>query len=398
MSFSLKTRNSSDAKHRILLSLVLSIGILLCLVNALYLVHFVEFHTFVTDIQSTNHIHNMDGKERLIQMLKHAGITNITSAQLSQLPSWNDVVSMYGDSPKIVGLETCQTFTETISSHSRLLAPAGVFNSGTNLLAELLLKNCVLPRHGKGTGVRWQVNWGKHQPPRFRNSHYLDVSIKNNSVIMPVVTIRDPYSWLQSMCRHRYSAHWFHPPHHCPNFVPDERDYEFLQYANVYKRAKFRKFHHDDPWLVDNVMNTANFNKTQTVVPLYVRYKLINTTHTSLAHLWNDWYNEYMVGDFPRIVVRMEDLVFHAEQVIQQVCTCVGGTFAATDFQYIIDSAKHGEIHGNDKTSLLDAMIRYGSRRQDHTRGMTQDDLDYARKVLDEKLMHMFGYSHPIHR
>jgi hypothetical protein len=145
-------------------------------------------------------------------------------------------------------------------------------------------------------------------------------------------------------------------------------------------------------------MNTANFNKTQTVVPLYVRYKLINTTHTSLAHLWNDWYNEYMVGDFPRIVVRMEDLVFHAEQVIQQVCTCVGGTFAATDFQYIIDSAKHGEIHGNDKTSLLDAMIRYGSRRQDHTRGMTQDDLDYARKVLDEKLMHMFGYSHPIHR
>lgn len=194
------------------------------------------------------------------------------------------------------------------------------------------------------------------------------------------------------------SAHWFHPPHHCPNLIPNDQDYEFLQVASIYKRPKFRKFHHDDPWLMDNVFNTANFLPNHTVVPLYVRYKLTNTTHTSLAHLWNDWYNEYIQGEFPRLVVRMEDLVFHAKSVITQVCECVGGTttLGRRDFAYITESAKHGEIHGNDKTSLLQAMIRYGSSSKlNRTRGMTREDIEYARKVFDANLMDMFGYKHP---
>ena len=394
-------KRGGDVKQRILVSLVLTIGLVLCLVNALYLVH------ILVDVPSSNVLVQERikvpsatlGKERLLHPLDNAGIHNISQQQLQQLPTWKDVVNLYGDTPKLVGMETCQTFQQAVPSAERLLAPAGIFNSGTNLLAELLLKNCVLQqrkRKHRGNGIRWQVNWGKHQPPRFRLNHSVDASIQNNAHIMPVVMIRDPYSWMQSMCRHRYSAHWFHPPQHCPNLVPDREDFQFLQYAPHYKtQRRFWQYHRNDPWLVDNVMNTANFLPNHTVVPLYVRYKLINTTHTSLAHLWNDWYTEYMHGDFPRIFVRMEDLVFHAETVVRQVCTCVGGTPAKT-FRYITESAKHGDIHGNDKTTLLDAMIRYGSSSKlNRTKGMTQDDVAYAKKVLRRDFMDMFGYSHP---
>jgi hypothetical protein len=174
-------------------------------------------------------------------------------------------------------------------------------------------------------------------------------------------------------------------------------DFHFLTFAKTYKQPHYRHYHKNDPWLMDNVYNTANFHKHSSVIPLYVRYKLVNTTHLSLAHLWNDWYKEYFEATFPRLLVRMEDLLFHAEQVVQQVCTCVGGsTTSPKQFQYITDSAKHGAIHGTDKTNLVTAMIRYGnSAILNRTNGMTNEDQDYAQHNLDKQLMRLFGYQHP---
>ena len=245
---------------------------------------------------------------------------------------------LYGDSPKIVGLETCETFRQTISPTRSLLAPAGVFNSGTNLLAELLLKNCVFKERRKKEALEFD---GKSIGANINHLGFailiiLIFPLQNNSVIMPVVTIRDPYSWLQSMCRHRYSAHWFHPPNHCPNFIPDERDFEFLQYAEIYKRPKFQKYHHDDPWLVDNVMNTANFNATQTC-----RFHYMCDTNSSIR-LTRPWHIYGMIG-IPNISTEifLESLCewkiwyFMPRRVIEQVCTCVGGTFAATIFNIL---------------------------------------------------------------
>jgi hypothetical protein len=396
-----------DVKQRILMSFVMGTGLVLCLFNAVYLVHVVDNH----DVQSPAPIERMNppstttnngsqGKERLMKMLHDAGIHDFSPGSIAQLPTWEQVVNLYGDSPKIVGLDTCQMFRDTIDPTEALVGVAGPFNSGTNLLAELLSANCILikrkKKYTKSNGIRWQVNWGKHQPPRFRHDYYIDKSIKDNRVMMPVVAVRDPYSWMQSMCRQRYAAHWFHAPNHCPNLIPNDIDREFLEYAPFYRRnKKFRQVHFKDPWLIDNVENTANFTRDSNVVPLYVKYKLINTTHESLAHLWNDWYDEYLQSDFPRLLVRMEDLVFHGRNVTEQVCTCVGGESKA-DFEYITDSAKHGKIHGNDKTTLLQAMIRYGSAdKLSRTKGMTLEDEAYAKTVFRKDLMEMFGYSHP---
>ena len=220
--------------------------------------------------------------------------------------------------------------------------------------------------------------------------------------MMPVVAVRDPYSWMQSMCRLRYAAHWFHPPGHCPNLIPNDIDYQFLEYAPHYRKT-MPEYHHRDPWLIDNVENTANFTRDSQVVPLYVKYKLANTTHKSLAHMWVDWYDEYLQADYPRVFVRMEDLVFHARNVTETICQCVGGEAIRREdggeqFQYITDSAKHGKIHGNDKTTLLDAMIRYGSannNKLNRTKDMTKEDKAYAQSVFRKDLMEMFGYSYP---
>ena len=404
-----RSNRKSNIQQGLLAFFVLGLGILICLVNVLYLLHVVDVApttdarqpqepplttasahgATTTTSRDTITRSNTEGKEPLLEMLEKAGIHNISQKDIEKLPTWSQVVQLYGDEPKIVGLDTCPDFISSVPASQALVAPAGPFNSGTNLLAELLLANCILPERKRktgGSGVRWQVNWGKHQPPRVRLQNYVDRDVNNNSVILPVVAVRDPYSWLQSMCRRRYAAHWFHyAPGHCPNLIPNKVDWEFLKKAPRYKSMV--EYHQNDPWLVDNVKNTANFTFESKTVPVYVKYKLLTTNHESLAHMWNDWYTEYLQAEYPRVFVRMEDLVFYPRQVTERVCHCAGGTLKGNDFIYVTESAKKGgeNIHGSDdeKTSLLSAMIRYGSLENlNKTRGMTHEDVAYARKGL----------------
>jgi hypothetical protein len=151
------------------------------------------------------------GKERIIQIIREANMgESLTPEIVSQLPTWQQVVDRLGPKPKIYGLESCAAFQSTIPPEEAFVAPAGAFNSGTNLMAELLIANCFNParrKKYKTNGVRWQVNWGKHQPPKYRldQAVYEDKSVQMpNENILPVVTIRDPYMWFQSLCRNRY--------------------------------------------------------------------------------------------------------------------------------------------------------------------------------------------------
>jgi hypothetical protein len=71
--------------------------------------------------------------------------------------------SLYGSEPRIIGLETCEEFQQNRGDPSEhLVGIAGTFNTGTNLMSELLIHNCYLPKrivkHGiKSRGIRWQV-------------------------------------------------------------------------------------------------------------------------------------------------------------------------------------------------------------------------------------------------
>lgn len=147
-------------------------------------------------------------KSPLVEILSLAKV-KLTPDEWNKLPSWNQVLDRIGDKPRIIGLETCESFRKTVPLKQRFVAPSGMFSTGTNLLHELLNRNCVVHRGGRHSHVGWQVNWGKHQSPRFRHTNHIEPDI-NNTNIFPIVMVRDPWTWFQSLCRVRYSAHWFH--------------------------------------------------------------------------------------------------------------------------------------------------------------------------------------------
>jgi hypothetical protein len=108
--------------------------------------------------------------------------------------------------------------------------------------------------------------------------------------------------------------------------------------------------------------------------------------------MWNDWYNDYLRADFPRVIVRMEDLIFYGKQVTETLSQCGGGSPRQERFQHISQSAKLGTAqHGTDKTSLVEAMIRYGTDEH-RLDGMTEKDLQETRRILDSNLMELFNY------
>jgi hypothetical protein len=143
-------------------------------------------------------------------------------------------------------------------------------------------------------------------------------------------------------------------------------------------------------------MDKANYTlEDSPKVPLRVRYKSGNIHHESLAHMWKDWYQEYYEASFPRLVIRLEDVVFYPKQVLQSVCDCVGGTLT-TPLVLRGDSAKNMDphMHGKDTTNLADAMVSHILFNR--TRNMTHDDVRYAEQVFQDSVLEKFGYRLPV--
>jgi hypothetical protein len=104
-----------------------------------------------------------NGVETTIRKLKEMGVPaeelerNETSANM---PRWSQILDNYGDEAVILGLERCEAYRSMVPEKKRFIGPAGLFSTGTNLLNNLLMKNCN-PPPGKGHGkfYVWQVPW-----------------------------------------------------------------------------------------------------------------------------------------------------------------------------------------------------------------------------------------------
>lgn len=96
----------------------------------------------------------------------------------------------------------------------------------------------------------------------------------NKEDILPVVTIRNPYTWMESICRNPYSAKWDHNRNDkCPNIV-----------ADTHTRG-----------------NQNHWN------PVSVKYGAGTEHYQSIAHLFNDWYHDYTKNaSYPWVMIRME--------------------------------------------------------------------------------------------
>ena len=113
----------------------------------------------------TKTIQEEQDRRQVFNIFKEAGI-NLTDDMKAGLPTLSQVHTVVGKQPYIVGLDSCQSFREKVPDMERLLGPTGTFNTGTNLLYELLKENCVNPKiwakyWSDSYGVLWQVPWGK---------------------------------------------------------------------------------------------------------------------------------------------------------------------------------------------------------------------------------------------
>ena len=305
--------------------------------------------------------------EEIASILRMARV-EIDDETASLLPQWKDVVAQYGDKPIIHGLDTCETYRQNVQPQDRMIGPAGIFNTGTNLFFQVMKENCDIQEaaHSKThseprkNGIRYQVPWGKHNPVnkhRFKNvAKAWGEGIKQDDV-MPFVLIKDPYHWMGSECRHEYLLKWEHDEDHCPNLIVDE----------IKDRYEPRR--------------------------VTVDYALSTETYDSLVDVWNKWYNEYESQSFPMIQTRFEDLVFHGEEVLRVACECVGGVFT-DDFVFIERNAKEDLPTNAGTNGLVKTLIQYGNSKN-RLEGFTEREVKYASENLDEGLMSKFGYVPP---
>jgi hypothetical protein len=320
--------------------------------------------TSVTD--SNNHEKE---QHKLVEMLAKAGV-QATPETIAKFPPYEDIMKLYGSEPIIHGLDTCETYRNLVPAQNRSIGPAGMFNSGTNFLYSLLMNNCEFPDNvirGTRTDIIWQIAWGKHTPAswRWRNfpKHWKDI---NHDHVLPIVVIKDPYTWMGSMCRSSYSANWPHHEEHCPNLIKTELD----------------KHRHKDTPMGQNIPVSVRYNKTHV------------TQHTNLAGLWNDWYGAYFnTTEYPRLIVRYEDLLFRPESTIDQVCQCAGGRLKHphTQFVYTQKSAKGTTGPHSGASDLSGALMRYSSSSE-RIKNISIPDLEVASQQLHPDMMQTFAY------
>jgi hypothetical protein len=149
---------------------------------------------------------------------------------------------------------------------------------------------------------------------------------------------------------------------HCPNLVP-----------NDYDRKRFKRLR----------------NRTSVIVWMDKNPKM-GPSWPSLAHFWNDWYESYLNVDYPHLLIRFEDTLYHPKEVLKQVCQCGGAQLIDhQQHSYLVDEAKWN--HKHSQNNMISAMIKYGT---DHRRynNMTEDDLQFARSSLNRDLMTAFHY------
>eukprot|EP00804_Cyclotella_cryptica_P006973 CCRYP_007099-RB/>CCRYP_007099-RB protein AED:0.31 eAED:0.31 QI:230/1/1/1/1/1/2/791/345 len=219
-------------------------------------------------------------KNVVLEYFKEARVI-LRDGDLQNLPTWSQIESIIGKRPVILGLDRCEIYRSKVPPLRRMLGASGMFNSGTNLVTRLLKENCVIPErfdyYGPGSskekyGIRWQVPWGKHTAAKLKYNYSAPLSENiTKDDALPIVTVRNPYDWMRSMCQHSYTAEWSknekgpRKKQICPHLV----------YTNSTSEEKW---------------------------PVEVTVKLANQylTFTSLAHLWNEWYAQYeQDADYP---------------------------------------------------------------------------------------------------
>ena len=310
------------------------------------------------------------GKDPLTRMVLKANMT-VTNELCHQIPLWETVQRLHGSKPIIRGLETCESYRSKVRYYN-LTHPkpriAGLVNTGTNYLARLLEANFGPSQEGgrKERLYPYDVPWGKHADLIHRINQTYPAArwwdADRPKSVLPIVIVKDPYRWMQGICKKPYHLHWKHNKTTCSELL-DRETGQPITVESRYPGLEHRGFNAIAPQV-----------------------------YPSLADLWSIWYLKYWNADFPRLFVRFEDLLFYPDQVITAIANCIGTPLLHDSVQIHLPNAKS---HGKAR-DLISAWDWYGNDPPT-TRGFypSGKDLEYAQKALNATLMDIFAYEHP---
>jgi hypothetical protein len=88
-------------------------------------------------------IPSITGRE--VRLAKRLGNMDSLKRRADELPTVDEIRGMYGSHSHIVGLDTCDAYRANVIPEMRVMGPAGLFNSATNLLFKLMSLNCINP-------------------------------------------------------------------------------------------------------------------------------------------------------------------------------------------------------------------------------------------------------------
>ena len=169
------------------------------------------------------------------------------------------------------------------------------------------------------------------------------------------------------MCKSPYAAVWQRGEFgRCPNLVPSEYERQAVAGQNAFR-------------------TTIPTTTTTTTFTVQVE-RSYEERYASLADMWSEWYREFYEADIPRLIIRYEDTLFHADRVMELITECIGRPLQEP-FRYHMEASK---MHGKP-SDFTTALAKYGTKRGRYT-GLLPEDRKYAQTALDSTLMKVFQY------
>jgi hypothetical protein len=315
----------------------------------------------------------------LANVLSQAGI-NVTEKHPEiekQLPTmWNQIKSLYYSQttgPVILGKEGCANFRKQFGRNATV-GIAGMFNSGTNAALRNIQRNIGIPGNNASVwgkrddayhdlnGILFQVPWWKHN-----SDLAVDRNPEADAHILPIVVVRDPFTWRNSMCKASYVTSWEGMHTSSPKF-----------------------------WHEKRTDNTSTIHTSEIRVNLKWAPHKRTLKYESLMELWNAFYGSYLNATFPRLLVRMEDIILYLPQVIEEVRECVGAYSKHDKVEvYTALSKSHGKRTQQERDNgLLSNIVKLADANR-RIADLSDLELEYSQSKLDPELMKLFQYQMP---
>eukprot|EP01083_Nonionella_stella_P162256 532476_1 len=248
-----------------------------------------------------------------------------------------------------------QCIHQNYTDHPNMII-AGQFNTGTNALWNYISPNC------KGH-LYWQhPSWGKHAVLNStivldaKHRHIRNINIDNDLV---VVLIKDPLTWIKSMCKMPYDAHFYNKSFRLQTTCP-----KGVEHSTLYRE------YHD--------------------FPIWDREE-----YESLVHFWNAYYESYInqMNHINLLIIKFEYLLFESETMIKRMCNCFGKGQLKNPYNIsILKKAAKDHIHGGNKSKdRKTAQEHYGDPSYRY-QGFAPPDLRYIYDHVNKTILRMFDY------